>query len=82
MTGMDGFGQQLKLDKWMKNLEDDMRLIVPFIEDRNVTDIAIGINGELIVKGFGMGKKFTGIFLTTRPQQESYMPRRLFSALL
>lgn len=62
MTGMDGFGQQVKIDKWMKNLEDDMRLIVPFIEDRNVTDIAIGINGELIVKGFGMGKKFTGIF--------------------
>ena len=62
MTGMDGFGQQVKIDKWIKNLEDDMRLIVPFIEDRNVTDIAIGINGELIVKGFGMGKKLTGIF--------------------
>lgn len=62
MTGMDGFGQQVKLDKWMKNLEDDMRLIVPFIEDRNVTDIAIGINGELIVEGLGMEKTYTGIF--------------------
>ena len=62
MTGMDGFGQQVKLDKWIKNLEDDMRLIVPFIEDRNVTDIAIGINGELIVEGLGMEKTFTGIF--------------------
>lgn len=62
MTGMDGFGQQVKLDKWIKNLEDDMRLIVPFIEDRNVTDIAIGINGELIVEGLGMEKNFTGIF--------------------
>ena len=62
MTGMDGFGQQVKLDKWIKNLEDDMRLIVPFIEDRNVTDIAIGINGELIVEGLGMEKTYTGIF--------------------
>lgn len=62
MTGMDGFGQQVKLDKWIKNLEDDMRLIVPFIEDKNVTDIAIGIGGELIVEGIGMEKNFTGIF--------------------
>ncbi len=62
MAGMDGFSQQAKLDKWLRNLEDDMSDIVPFILNKNVTDIAIGLNGEVIVEGFGMDKTYTGIF--------------------
>lgn len=46
----------------MRNLEDDMKLVIPFIEDKRVTDIAIGTGGELIVEGMGMGKRFTGIY--------------------
>ena len=43
------------------DLEDDMKQIIPYIEDKRVTDIAIGIGGELIVEGHGMGKVYTGI---------------------
>ena len=62
MAMIEGFQQQVKQDKWLRNLEDDMKLIIPFIKDKRVTDIAIGIGGELIVEGMGMGKQFTGIF--------------------
>lgn len=61
--------EKIKLDKWMQNLEFDMRDIIPFIEDKRVTDIAIGYGGELIVEGIGMGKTYTGITfdaITTR----------------
>lgn len=62
MTSIDGFQQQVKRDKWLRNLEDDMKLLIPFIEDKNVTDIAIGNGGEVIVEGIGMKKNFTGIY--------------------
>jgi len=62
MATMDGFSQQVKLDKWLRNLEDDMKQIIPFIEDKKVTDIAIANEGQLIVEGIGMEKQFTGIY--------------------
>ena len=46
MASIDGFQQQVKQDKWFRNLEDDMKLIIPYIEDKRVTDIAIGIGGN------------------------------------
>ena len=55
---------KIKLDKWMSNLEYDMRDIMPFIKDRFVTDIAIGCDGELIVEGIGYDKNYTGIFFS------------------
>lgn len=61
MASIDGFQQQVKQDIWIRNLEDDMKLVIPYIEDTRVTDIAIGIGGELIVEGMGMDKIFTGI---------------------
>ena len=64
MANLDGFGEQVKRDKWMRNLLDDMARIVPYLDDPHVTDIAIGIGGELIVEGIGMEKQFTGIFFT------------------
>ena len=51
MASIDGFSQQVKMDKWVRNLEDDLKAVIPFIEDKRVTDIAIGIGGELIVEG-------------------------------
>ena len=62
MNTFEGFQQQAKQDKWLRNLEDDMKLIIPYIEDKKATDIAIGNKGELIVEGIGMGKVFTGIY--------------------
>lgn len=56
------FNETVKHDRWLRNLEDDMKLILPYIDDRNVTDIAIGHGGELIVEGIGMDKNYTGIF--------------------
>ncbi len=64
MTGLDGFGQQVKQDKWIRNLLDDMNRIIPYLENPKVTDIAIGMGGQLIVEGIGMEKNFTGIFFT------------------
>ena len=43
MASIDGFSQQVKMDKWVRNLEDDLKAVIPFIEDKRVTDIAIGI---------------------------------------
>lgn len=62
MAFVDDFSQTVKQDKWLRNLEDDMEKIMPYIEDRNVTDIAIGHGGELIVEGIGSDKLYTGIF--------------------
>lgn len=64
MTNIDGFGQQIKQDKWIRNILNDMERIVPYLENEKVTDIAIGIDGQLIVEGLGMGKIFTGIYFT------------------
>ena len=61
MASIEGFQQQVKQDRWIRNLEDDMKLLIPFIEDKRITDIAIGTGGEVIVEGIGMRKLFTGI---------------------
>ncbi len=64
MASLEGFGQQVKTDKWIHNLLNDMSRIVPFLEDPNVTDIAIGFGGQLIVEGIGMDKNYTGIYFS------------------
>lgn len=63
-ANMEGFGQQIKTAKWIQNLLYDMDRITPYLENPNVTDIAIGIGGQLIVEGIGMGKIFTGIYFS------------------
>ena len=63
-AGLEGFGQQIKTDKWIHNLLNDMAKIVPYLDNPKVTDIAIGAGGQLIVEGLGMDKNFTGIFFT------------------
>ena len=64
MAGLDGFEQQKKQDKWIRNLMYDMDKILPYLDDPKVTDIAIGNRGQLIVEGIGMGKIFTGIYFS------------------
>ena len=61
-ASLSDFNENVKQNKWLRNLEDDMKLIMPYIDDRNVTDIAIGYGGQLIVEGIGMDKNYTGIF--------------------
>lgn len=64
MPGMDGFGQQVKQDKWIHNILADMDRIIPYLDDPRVTDIAIGNGGQLIVEGIGMDKQFTEIYFS------------------
>lgn len=61
-TSIDGFAEQVKQEKWLQNLREDMKPILPFLEDKNVTDVAIGIDGRVIVEGIGMKKLFTDIY--------------------
>lgn len=61
-VSLDDISHTVKQNKWLRNLEDDMKLIIPYIDNRDVTDIAIGHGGELIVEGIGMDKNYTGIF--------------------
>lgn len=61
-ASLNDLNESVKQNKWLRNLEDDMKLIMPYIDDRNVTDIAIGHKGELVVEGIGMDKNYTGIF--------------------
>lgn len=64
MANIDAFGQQVKTDKWIHNLLNDMSKIVPYLDNPKVTDIAIGIGGQLIVEGLGMDKTFTGVYFS------------------
>lgn len=64
MVNIETFGQQVKTDKWIHNLLNDMSKIVPYLDNPKVTDIAIGIGGQLIVEGLGMDKTFTGIYFS------------------
>ena len=61
MAFLNDINDTVKQTVWLRNLEDDMKLILPYIDDPKVTDIAIGHNGELIIEGIGMDKCFTGI---------------------
>lgn len=64
MMNIEAFGQQVKTDKWIHNLLNDMSKIVPYLDNPKVTDIAIGIGGQLIVEGVGMDKTFTGVYFS------------------
>ena len=62
MAYVNDINDTVKQAVWLRNLETDMKLILPYIENPKVTDIAIGNKGELIVEGIGMQKDYTGIF--------------------
>ena len=53
--------EQLKKERMINNLlKDDMKLLIPYLEEETVTDIAIPDSGEIIVTRFGKGREFTG----------------------
>lgn len=62
MPTIDSFSTQIKLDKWLRNLEDDLKPLMPYLEDKKITDLAIIENGRLVVEGLGMKKLFTDIY--------------------
>lgn len=62
LANMDIFGKEAKRDVWLRNLEDDMYQIIPYLKDKTVTDIAIGVEGRLIVEALGKDKEFTDIY--------------------
>lgn len=56
--------EELKKKRMLDNLlSDDMKEIVPYLEEPTVTDIAVVDSGEIIVTRFDRGKEFTGKYL-------------------
>lgn len=67
--------EELKKKRMLENLlSDDMKEIVPYLEEDTVTDIAVVDSGEIIVTRFDRGKEFTGKFLP------DYMTERIIKA--
>lgn len=67
--------EELKKRRMLENLlSDDMKEIVPYLEEDTVTDIAVVDSGEIIVTRFDRGKEFTGKFLP------DYMTERIIKA--
>jgi type IV secretion system protein VirB11 len=52
-----------KTRRFLGNLFADMAELIPYLEDKKVTDISITDSGEIILKKFGEGKVCTGEFL-------------------
>lgn len=52
--------EEIKRERMLENLFNDMRDLIPYLEDELVTDISIEDSGELIISRFGQGRVFTG----------------------
>lgn len=50
MVYVNDINDTVKQAVWLRNLETDMKLILPYIENPKVTDIAIGNKGGMIKK--------------------------------
>ena len=74
MASINGFEQQVKMDKWIRNLEDDLKAVVPFIEDKKVTDIWVN-NGVVSIKRFGKARESTELVLTNQEGLTSFVFR-------
>jgi type IV secretion system protein VirB11 len=55
--------EKQKKKRLMDNFLDDIEELKQYIQDKTVTDIRTGFDGEIIVKAFKKGKQFTGIKL-------------------
>lgn len=53
--------EELKKERMMNNLLDDMELFIPYLDDRSVSDLSVQDSGELVVTRFGKGREFTGV---------------------
>lgn len=56
--------EEITKQRLINNLLNDMKDIIPYLEDDSVTDISIPISGEIIVTRFGKGTEFTKKFVT------------------
>ncbi len=56
--------EQEKQERLLKNLFSDMKELIPYLEDGDVTDIAVQDSGEIIVSRFGKGREFTNTYLS------------------
>lgn len=53
--------EEIKRERMIDNLlKDDMKALIPYLDDNTVTDLSILDSGELIVSRFGKGRDFTG----------------------
>jgi type IV secretion system protein VirB11 len=50
-----------KEKRFLDNLFADMEQLIPYLEDKKVTDVSVKDSGEIVVKKFGEGKIFTGL---------------------
>ena len=53
--------EEIKKERMMNNLLNDMEIFIPFLSDRSVSDISVQDSGELIISRFGKGREFTSI---------------------
>ena len=52
--------EQEKHTRLLRNLYSDMRSLLQYMDDDEVTDIAVQHSGEIIISKFGQGRIFTG----------------------
>lgn len=51
---------QERYNRLLKNLFTDMKSLIEYLDDEEVTDIAVQDSGEIIISKFGKGRIFTG----------------------
>lgn len=57
--------EEIKRERMITNLMNDLAMFIPYLEEPTVTDIAVPDSGELIVTRFGKGREFTGKIVPT-----------------
>jgi type IV secretion system protein VirB11 len=62
MTAIE-LAEDEKQKRLLNNLFTDMKDLIPYLEDKAVTDISVEDTGEIIVSKFGEGRIFTGKIL-------------------
>lgn len=66
--------EDITKQRLLNNLLQDMKDIIPYLEDDKVTDISIPVSGEIVVTRFGEGTQFTGCIVPP------YMTERIIKA--
>lgn len=57
--------EEIKRERMLENLFNDMKDLIPYLEDELVTDISVEDSGELIISKFGQGRIFTGKIISS-----------------
>lgn len=56
--------ERITRERLINNLLHDMKEIIPYLEDDEVTDISIPCSGEVVVTRFGKGTEFTNVIIS------------------